>query len=101
MRDHLVRIHIAAGAGSSLKHIDGEMRIVLAFRNLERGALDRFRQIRRERFQFGVGVCSTPFDQSERSNEGARHTQPADLKIVDCTLGLRPPKCFRGYFQLA
>ena len=46
LRDHLVGVHVRAGAGAGLEDVDGKCVVVLAGGDFERGRLDRARDVR-------------------------------------------------------
>ncbi len=67
--DHLVRIHVGAGARSGLEDIDGKVRIVPAVRHLERRLGDRIGGRRFEQTQFLVGNGRGVLDEAESPRE--------------------------------
>ena len=72
MCDDLVGIHVAARARARLEHVDRKLRVVTAFRDLERCALDREAAHLVELAEFDVGRRRSPLDQAERPDEAAR-----------------------------
>jgi len=100
VRDHLVRVHVAARAGARLEHIDRKLIVVLAFHDFERGLLDRRRTFGIERIELDVRRRRRPLDETERADEVARHAQTAQREIVDRALRLRAPQRVRGDLQL-
>ena len=101
VRDHLVGIHVAAGARAGLEDVDRELRVVPAFGDFERRLLDGGGALRIERVELEVRGRRRPLDQPERADELARHAQPADREVLDRTLRLRAPQRVGGDLQLA
>jgi hypothetical protein len=101
VRDHLVGIHVGAGARAGLEYVEREVCVVPAFRHFERGLLDGCCPLGIETVEVEVGRRRGPLDQTERADELARHAQPADLEILDRTLRLRAPQRIGGHLQLA
>ena len=99
--DHLVGIHVAAGAGAGLEHVDRELRVVPAFGDFERRLLDCRGARGVEGVEVEIGGRSRPLDQAERTDELPRHAQPADRKVLDRALGLRAPQRVGRDLQLA
>ena len=97
--DHLVGIHVAAGARAGLKHIEGECRIVSAGRHFRRCRLHRRGNVRRQQTQPAVGARRSLFDQAEGADEGARQGLSADRKVIDRALGLRAPQRLCRHLQ--
>ena len=91
-RDHLVGIHVAAGARAGLKYVHRELVIVTAVRNGERRALNGVGQRGVEIPQFRVGARGSMLDESQRADEGARHFQAARREILNGALGLGAPQ---------
>ena len=54
-----------------------------------------------ELVELEVGARSRPFDESERTDEPARHPETADRKVLHRALGLSTPERVRRYAQLA
>ena len=89
--DHLVGIHVRAGAGAGLHDADRELVGMLSGRDLERGRRDRRGELRLEFAEFAIGLGRSPLDQAEGADQRSRHGQAADLEILDCALGLGAP----------
>ena len=100
MRDHLVGIHVGAGAGAGLKHIDRELGIVRAARDRLGSTGDAACGLGIEQPEARVGGRRGLLDQRERANERARQAITADRKVLDRALGLRAPERMRGHLQL-
>ena len=101
VRDHLVGIHVAAGAGAGLEDVDREVRVVPPFGDFQRRLLDRRGALGVERVELEVGGRRGPLDQAERADEVARHAQAADRKVLDRALRLRAPQRVGRHLQLA
>src|SRR4051812_27869962 len=101
VRDHLVGIHVGAGAGAGLEHVERELRIVPAFRHFERGLLDGRGALGVETVEIEIRRRRGPLDQPERADELARHAQAADLEILERALRLCTPQRVGGHLQLA
>ena len=97
-RDNFVSIHIGAGAGARLKHIDRKVLIILPFSYRHRGRLNRNRYVTFQEAELGIRASCRPFYEAECSNKLRRHRDPGDRKIINRTLRLRSPKCiFRDF----
>ncbi len=101
MGDHLVGIHVAAGARSGLEDVDREMVVVVAVGNLLRGLDDGGSNVVVQQAEPRVGLRCGGLDQAQRADEGARQAQAADGKIIHGPLGLGAPQCVGGNPQLA
>ena len=99
--DHLIGVHVAAGAGSGLKHVDGEMLVVSARGHLERRRLDRRRQVQGKIAELGVGGGGGMLDETEGANEATRHAQSRGGKILQGALGLGAPQSARRHIKRA
>ncbi len=98
--DHLVCIHVRAGARAGLEHIERELGIVLARGDFCRGTVDGPRSLRIQQLQAGVGTCGGLLHQPEGADERARHLESADREILHGALRLGTPQGLCGYLQL-
>ena len=100
MRDHFVRIHVAAGARARLKYVNGELAIVRAAGHCRGRGADRRGEPRVEQAQFGIGLRRRLLDQRQGANEGSRQRATADRKIIDGALRLGAPERIGGHLEL-
>jgi hypothetical protein len=101
MRDHLVRIHVGAGARTGLEDVDRELRVVLAIRHCQRRLADRRSLVLLQVAHSQVDLDRRGLDQAQCTNELARQVQAGNREIVDRALGLRAIQGVDGDFQLA
>ena len=101
VRDHLVRVHVARGAGAGLVHVDGKMRVVVAVRHFQRRLADRRGLRLRQQPEAGVDLGRGGLDQAQRADEAARHRPAGDREVLHRALGLRAPQRVGGHPQLA
>ena len=87
--DDLVGVHIGAGAGAGLEDVDGEMLVVAALGDGAGAVLDGLRHVGLHQAQVEVGLGAGGLDQSQRPDEAAGESQPADGEVVDSALRLR------------
>jgi hypothetical protein len=99
--DHLVGVHVGAGAGTRLKDIDREVPQMSAFDDFPRCRLNGASDGWVEQAQFPVDLSRTLFDQGDGANECRRHGQTADGEVLHRTLGLGGIKRVLGDFQFA
>src|SRR5215210_9264540 len=99
-RDHLVCIHVGAGARAGLKDIYWKMLIIVACGNLLRGLYDGCSHGIVHQTQSAIGPRASCLDESERANKRAWHAQPANRKVVDRALCLRAIQGPGRYFKL-
>ena len=90
-RDHLVDIHVAAGARARLKHVDRKFRVVPTSCHSQGGVTNGVGKFRNEITQLPIRRGRRIFDQPQRANERARHPQTARRKILQGALGLCTP----------
>ncbi len=100
-RDHLVGVHVAAGAGAGLKHIDRELIVVAALGDFQRRGLHRERHRLGQIAQLVVGGRGGMLDEPQRAYEGARHLEAARRKILNRPLGLCAPEGGRRHVERA
>jgi hypothetical protein len=89
--DHLVGVHVRAGAGAGLEHVYRELCVVRPGDDLGGRGFDRRGDSRIEEPQAPVGARRRLFHQRERGDEAAWHGQAADGKVLHSALGLRAP----------
>ena len=99
--DHLVGVHVRAGARAGLKHIDREMVVVLPVSDLPCCCDDRHRRLGREQAQLGVAAGTGRLDQSQRSDELPWQPKPADGEVVDGPLCLGAVEGIGGHSNFA
>jgi len=75
--DHLVRVHVGAGARSGLEDVYRELVVVRALLDLPGGPLDGRGEVGRQPAALPVLRCGAPLDEGQRAEEGPRET-PAD-----------------------
>ena len=99
--DHLVGVHVGAGARAGLEDVDGEVVVVLARGDLVGGRGDRVRHGPVEHADVLVDARRGRLDQPQRAD--LRPLQPAagDREVLDGPLGLGPPQRFGGHLHLA
>src|SRR5699024_5667955 len=96
-RDHLIGVHVRAGARPGLEYIDREMRIVVTARHGLRRLRHGFGNPLLKPTEAAIGPRGSRLDQSQGTNKGPWHTQAADGKVLDRPLRLRPVERVRGY----
>jgi hypothetical protein len=87
---HLVRVHVAAGAGAGLEDVDRELVAVRATDNCCGGTGDRRAALSVEKTEFDIDFCSGLLDEQQGLGERAGQWAFSDTKIVHRTLRLRP-----------
>ena len=98
-RDDLVGVHVAAGAGTGLKHVHRKLVVESSVGHLESRGLDGRRELGRHVPQFRVRARRRTLDQSQGTDERARHAQAARRKILDRALRLGAPERGRGHIE--
>ena len=101
VRDDLVGVHVAGGAGTGLVAVDRELLRMRAGGDRGSGVDDGVGLRTVEQAEVPVDQRSRGLDQRQRLDEGRRHRSTGDVEIVDGALGLRAPQCVRGHLQLA
>ena len=101
VRDHLVGVHVGAGAGAGLKHVDRELRVVAAVGHLRAAASMAAGERAGKQSESRVGRRGGLLDQRQRRDEAARHVQAADREVLDRALRLRAPQRVGRHLQLA
>ena len=99
--DHLVGVHVGAGARAGLENVDGELGVMLTGCHLVGSSGDRLGQLLVEHAQFGVDPRAGALDQPQRAYLGAFQASPGDREVVHGALGLRPVQGFDGHLHLA
>jgi hypothetical protein len=100
-RDHLIGVHVGAGAGAGLENVHGEMGHVIAGQQFLAGGHDSFALPFGNLLELKVGLGGSSFCQQQRADELARHAQLADREVVHRTLGLRAVQGLGRDLQLA
>ena len=95
-RDHLVDVHVGAGAGARLHHPERKLVGMAAGRDFERSGGDRRRERLRQLAEFAVRLGGGPLDERDGADQLGRHAVTADPEIVEGTLRLGAPKRVRG-----
>src|SRR5690606_34392823 len=101
MRDHLVGIHVGAGAGAGLEDVDREVRVMPALGNFQSGFLDGPGELAVEQAEVGVGFGGGRLDEAQRADEGARHRQSRNPEVLHGALRLCAPQRVGGNLQFA
>ena len=96
VRDHLVDVHIALGAGAGLPHQQRKMLIQLAVGDVLRHRDDRLGAPGVEAAEIAVDLGGGALDQAERAHDFDRHALAADAEIMQRALGLRAPQSVGG-----
>lgn len=98
--NHLVGVHVRAGAGAGLEHIHREV-LDEVFRQQLLDSLDDGLALRcRQLLQLHVGLGGSSFGQQQGTNELGRHAQTADREVVDRALGLGTVQGLGRHLQL-
>ncbi len=100
-RDHLVHVHVGAGAGTRLEHVHGELIHMGAAKYFITGGLDGLGPIRVQQAQYGVGARGAALDPHHGMDEGAGHGPATYREVVDGALGLGRPEGVGRDFHLA
>ena len=98
--DHLVGVHVGAGARTGLEDIDGELRVMVAGLHFGGGGHDGVGQVGRQASQVPVDAGRAGLDQPQRGDERTGHGQTADGEVVHRPLGLGAVKGVRWYPHL-
>jgi hypothetical protein len=99
--DHLVGVHVGAGARTGLEDVDWELVVVLTVGDLGGRGDDRVGLVGCQQPEVFVDLGARPLQQAERPDLGALQAASRDREVLHCTLGLRSPQRFCGYFDLA
>ena len=99
--DHLVHIHIVAGARASLEGIDYELAGVLAVEHFLRSRDNRACALLVEQPKVAVDLGRRALDQGLRPHKGRVGALPADRKVQHCPLRLRTVERVGGHLHLA
>ena len=91
VRDHLVEVHVALGAGAGLPDDQREMFVELAVDHLLGSVRNHASALAVEDAERLVDVGRRTLDQPERADERQRHALLADAEILQRALGLRAP----------
>ena len=86
--DHLVRVHVGAGARTGLKNVDGKLIVPLAVGDFPGGGLHGAGESRLDQAEFAVGPSARRLHQPECTQERPRKHQTTDRKVLDRPLGL-------------
>ena len=101
VRDHLVRVHVRLGAGTSLPDHQREMIVQLARDHLARGLDHRAANGGVQLAGRHVHLRRRLFHHAQRADDGDRLLFPADLEVAQGPLGLRAPIAVGRNFQRA
>ena len=99
--DHLVGVHVRAGARTGLEHVDRELVVVLAVGDLGGGGDDRVGLLRRQQAEVLVHLRAGALEQAERADLGALQAAARDREVLHGTLGLGAPQRLDGHPDLA
>ena len=88
VRNHLVRVHVAVGAGPGLEHAERELVVQPAGDHFVGGLSNQVGDGRVDRAQGRVGRGGGLLDQAEGANDAAR--PPIDGRVADREVGSRP-----------
>jgi|GEM_PF-2443759 len=91
--DHLVRVHVGAGAGAALDHVDHELLVQRTADEIVAGLHDGAGARRVDHAQFGVRLRGGLLHESQRTHEFGhlRHGLARDRKVVHGTRGVNSP----------
>ena len=87
-RQHLVGVHVGAGARTRLENVQHKVVVMLAHCHLVRRFLDGLGHGGLHQAQFLVGGRGCTLDQPQRTHKRTREAQVADREVVDRTLRL-------------
>ncbi len=91
-RDHLVGVHVRAGARTGLEDVDGELVVVQAVGDLTGGRDDRVGLLRRQQAEVLVHLRARALEQAECADLGALERPERDREVLHRALGLRAPQ---------
>ena len=92
VRDHLVRVHVRARAGTRLEDVDRELVVELACGDPIGGCGDAARQLGVEELEVGVGARGGGLDPAEPVRHGGGNRLTGDGEVGDGLVGLAAPK---------
>ena len=98
--DHLVDIHIGAGAGAGLVAVYRKLIRVLALNQIFASLGDRIPQIVVEQPQAGIGLGGRALDLGNSGNKRLRHQLATDREVFHRALGLSAPERIRRYLYV-
>src|SRR6201996_3483920 len=87
IRDHLVGVHVGAGAGTGLENVERKAAVQLSLDNLFRSLNDEACTLSVESLTIPIGLGGAPLDKPERANQWTTKAISADGKIEDRALG--------------
>src|SRR5690606_34715596 len=88
-REHLVHVHVRAGARAGLVGVDRELRVVLARDDLVGGPGNRVGDVAVERAEILVRQGCGLLDAGESGDVARLETFAGDREVLDGSLGLR------------
>ena len=86
--DHLVGIHVRRCAGSGLEHVERELLVPIAVRDLEGRQVNGMGDLCIKQPEAGVHFGGNGLDEPQRADEIAGKADPAHGKVLDGTGGL-------------
>ena len=100
-RDHLVGVHVGAGARPGLEDVDGELPVVRPVDHGVGGGHDGLRLLVAYDAQRGVDGRGGRLDVGQRLDVPGLQREAADREVLDRALGLGPPQCVARHLDLA
>ncbi len=100
-RQHLVGVHVRRGARSRLEHVDRELGVPVAARDLDGAVVDRLGLGGVEHALAAAQRRRRALDRGERADQFAFDRPPRDREVLDRALGLGTPLGGRGHADLA
>ena len=91
-RDDLVGVHVRAGARAGLEHVDRELVVVRAGRDLVRGGGHGVGEVGVEHAEVLVDARTRTLDQAERADLRGLDGASGDREVLHGPLGLRGPQ---------
>ena len=100
--DHLVGVHVGAGARAGLEDVERELAVVLAAHDRVGRGDDRARLLVGDDAECGVGGRRGCLDVRQGLDVPRLERQAADREVLDpCALGLGPPQGVARHLDLA
>ena len=100
-RDHLVGVHVGAGARTGLEDVDRERVVVPAVDHRRRGRRDGRGLVVGDDAELAVDPGRGCLHPADRVDQGGFDRRTADREVLDRPLGLRPPQGVSRYPNLA
>ncbi len=99
--DHLVGVHVGAGARTGLEDVDRKLVVVAAVGDFGGRGDDRVGLLRGQQPEVLVDLRARALQQAQGADLGALQPAARDRKVLDRALGLRAPQRFCGDADLA